>query len=149
MEYMLKLRIVAVNPPVGFWFWLKDDKGNNFSITESKGEDIAFDFDVVVKENKKNSSPNFTGSFTSGIADERFFYVNYGKIAGQMEGRAKIWISGKHIKSPIDWKIIKEIASDPNKLLIAKYKASGKDGKPVGATVDLIDGAWFIAGMLD
>ncbi|MEK7395423.1 MAG: DUF5990 family protein [Candidatus Poribacteria bacterium] len=142
---MLKLRIVAVNPPVGFWFWLKDDKGNNFSITESKGEDITFDFDVIVKENKKNSSPNFAGSFASGTANERFFYVNYGKIASQMEGRAKIWISGKHIKSSIDWKIIKETASDPGKLLMAKYKASGKDGKLASATVELIDGVWFIA----
>ena len=145
MEYILKLRIVAVKPPVGFWFWLKDDKVNNFSITESKGEDITFDFDVIVKENKKNGSPNFTGSFASGTAYERFFYINYGKVASQMEGRAKLWISGKYIKSPVDWKIIKEVASDPNKLLMAKYIASGKDGKPASATVDLIDGVWFIA----
>jgi len=144
MEYKLRLRIVAIKPPIGFWFWLEDKKGNILSATESKGEDIAFDFDVIVRENAKTGSPNFAGQFASGTPSERFFYINSGKVANKMEGRAKIWIVGKYIRPPISWEIIKEVSSNPNKMLVAKYMAAGKDGKPACASVELEDG-WTIA----
>jgi len=144
MEYRLKLRIVAVKPPIGFWFWLEDKEGNTFSATESKGEDIAFDFDVIVKENAKTGSPNFTGQFVSGTPSERFFYINNGKVPDKMEGRTKIWITGKYIQPPIDWETIKEASSSPDKMLMARYMATGKDGRPACASVKLEDG-WVIA----
>lgn len=144
MEYKLKLRIIAVKPPIGFWFWLEDKEGNIFSATESKGEDIPFDFDVIVKENARAGSPNFTGQFASGTPSERFFHINNSKVGGQMERRAKIWITGKHVEPPISWEAIKEASSSPDKMLVAKYMATDKDGKPACASVKLIGDGWII-----
>jgi len=144
IEYKLKFRIVAANPPIGFWFWLEDKNGNIFTATESKGEDIAFDLDVVVKENTKTGNPNFVGQFVSGTPSEKFLYINNGKVVGQMESRAKIWIMKKDIQPPISWEVIKDVLSSPDKILVARYIAMDNNGKPACASVKLENG-WFVS----
>jgi hypothetical protein len=142
-EYKVSLRIVAVKPPVGYKFWMQDDKGNKINLTQSKGEDITFDFEASVKENRNTGELNFSGPFAKGTSSSRFFYVNN-------EGRrAKIWISGGTkayvVPSPITWKMVKEVASDSSKVLMARYWGTGRDGGPNCATCELIDGGWVVA----
>lgn len=124
---------------------MEDDKGNKINLTQSKGEDITFDFEASVKENRNIGEPNFTGPFAKGTPSERFFYVC-------SEGRrAKIWISGGIprkqyvVASPVTWQMVKEVASNPNKVLMARYMGTGKDGGPNCATCELIDGGWIVA----
>jgi hypothetical protein len=142
MEYKVPLRIVVVDPPEDVYFCLADDEGNLVSVTRSTGADITFDFEAIVKANRRTGAPNFTGPFASGTPSKRFFYVNIGKSAGQedspWERRAKIWISD------ISWETVKEVASHPNKVLIARYMGKDKEGGPKCASIDLLDGTWVI-----
>ena len=83
MEYKASLRIVVVDPPEDVYFSLADDEGNLVSVTRSTGEDITFNFEAIVKANRRTGAPNFTGPFANGTPSKRFFYVNIGKLAGQ------------------------------------------------------------------
>ncbi len=145
MEYKVALRIVVVSPLVGYKFWLGDDGGNKFSETQAQGEDIIFDFEAVVKENRRTGAPNFTGTHTKGTPSKRVINV------GHDIGGAKIWITGfpkSYEPKPkeITWDMVKEVASDPNKVLMAKYIGTNSSkGIPSCATVQLIDGGWIIA----
>ena len=117
------------------------------------GEDIAFDFDAVVKPQRNTGVPNFTGAFARGTPSKRFFYVNIGELAGQpdceLSRRAKIWISTgypkSHLQEEMTWQMVKEVCQNPNKVLMARYMGTDKDGGPSCATVELIDGGWIIA----
>ena len=142
MEYRVPLRIVIVNPPEDVNFCLADDEDNLVSVTRSTGADISLDFEVIVKPNRRTGAPNFTGPFAKGTPSKRFFYVNIGKTAGQpdspWERRAKIGISD------VSWETVKEVASDPNRVLIARYMGKDKDGGPSCAIRELLDGSWVI-----
>jgi len=142
MEYRVPFRIVIVNPPEDVNFCLADDEDNLVSVTRSAGADISLDLEAIVKPNRRTGAPNFTGKFAMGTPSKRFFYVNIGKFAGQpdspWERRAKIWISD------VSWETVKEVASDPSKILVARYMGRDKDGSPSCAARDLLDGTWAI-----
>ena len=142
MEYRVPLRIVIVNPPEGVNFCLADNQDNLVSVTRSTGVDISLDFEAIVKPGRGTGAPNFTGPFAMGTPSKRFFYVNIGKLAGQpdspWERRAKIWISD------VSWETVKEVAADPDKVLIARFMGRDKDGGPICATRDLLDDTWAI-----
>ena len=154
MEYPVTLRIVVVSPPAGVNFSLEDDKGHLVSITKSTGSNITFDFSGVVKENRRTGTPNFTGPFAQGTPSKRFLYINIGQLAGQQDSpwqrKVKIWISGfpKSLipePKPITWKMVKEVASDVNKVLMVRYMATNKNGEPSCATIQLVDDGWVVA----
>lgn len=142
MEYRVPLRIVIVNPPRGVNFCLTDNEDNLVSVTRSTGADISLEFEAIVKPNRRTGAPNFTGRFAMGTPSKHFFYVNIGQFAGQpdspWERRAKIWIS------EVSWETVKEVAADPNKVLIARYLGRDKDGGPSCAARDLLDSNWII-----
>ena len=151
MEYKIPMRIIVVSPPVGVNFSL-ENSGNLVSVTESVGEDITFDFDAVVKPQRNTGAPNFTGGFARGTPSKRFFYVNIGELAGQSDcefsRRAKIWISTGYPKSlhqeEVTWDMVREVAENPSKILMARYMGTDKYGGPNCATIELIDGGWII-----
>lgn len=142
MEYKIPLRIVVVEPTEGVNFCLADDEDKLVSVTRSTGADISLDFEAIVKPNRRTGEPNFTGKFAKGTPSKRFFYVNIGKSAGQpdspWERRAKVWILD------ISWETIKEVASDPSKILMARYFGKDKEGGPSCAARELLDGNWVI-----
>ena len=142
MEYRVSLRIVIVNPPENVNFCLVDDADNPVSVIRSTGADISLDFEAIVKPNRRTGAPDFTGAFARGTPSKRFLYVNIGRLADQPDSpwdrRAKIWISD------VSWETVKEVASDPNKVLIARYMGKGEDGSPSCATRDLLDDTWII-----
>ncbi len=152
MAYKVSMCIVVVSPPVGVDFSLENN-GNLVSVTQSTGEDITFDFDTVVKAHRNTGVPNFTGAFARGTPSKRFFYVNIGELAGQADckwsRRAKIWISSGYpkfnLQEEVTWGMVKAVSQNPNKVLMARYMGTDKDGGPSCATVELIDGGWIIA----
>ena len=152
MEYKIPMRIVVVNPPVGVNFSLENN-GKLVSVTHSTGDDIAFDFDAVVKPQRNKRFPNFTGPFARGTPSKRFFYINIGEMAGQADcewsRRAKIWISSGYpkfnVQEEVTWQMVQEVSQNPNKVLMARYMGKDEEGGPSCASIGLIDGGWIIA----
>jgi len=139
MDYPITLRIVAVSPAEGWYYWLEDDKGNAISVTKATGDDITFDFDGVVKENRRGGAPNFTGPFAAGTPSKRFIYINMGHSPGQIERRAKIWFSD------VTWSTVKKVSGKPDKVLMARYMGTSERGGPNCATCELLDDGWVVA----
>jgi hypothetical protein len=120
-----KLRIVLEKPTAGVDFGLQKGHGSACEVVEkqrSKGDDLEFEFTVTAKTGK-DQLPNFTGPFVQGPTGERFFYINIGTYAGQMNTpwsrRLKIPLSG------ITWDMLRS-----GKVLVAHVPGTGKDGGP-------------------
>src|SRR5262245_50246832 len=97
MQFELPLRLIAVTPTAGCDFGLQKGRGNAFEVVSkqrSTGADLTFDLHVAVKDNRKDGGPNFLGPFVQGPPEQRFFYIDIGTWAGQMDTpwsrRAKI-----------------------------------------------------------
>lgn len=136
METDVRLRIVLVDPPVGVDFGVQDGKGKDYTTIQtqrSKATDLAFEFMVMVKNNRVDGLPNFLGTLVQGPTTGRFIYIDIGKLAGQRdscwERRIKVPLSG------ITWEMIEEASSDPKLVLEARLPGTGKDGGPSCATV--------------
>jgi len=136
METDVRLRIVLVDPPVGVDFGVQDGKGKDYTTIQtqrSKATDLAFEFMVMVKNNRDDGLPNFLGTLVQGPATCRFIYIDIGKLAGQRdscwERRIKVPLGG------ITWEMIEEASANPKLVIEARLPGTGKDGGPSCATV--------------
>ena len=136
------LRIILERPPAGVYFGLQKGRGSNYETVqtvESKADDLEFDLNVRVGQNK-DGSPNFLGPFVQGPPHERFVYLDIGTCAGQTNTpwsrRLKIPLRG------ITWELIEQVPSAPGSLnaLETRVPGTGKDGGPSCATVKLFAG---------
>src|SRR5215471_7307685 len=92
------LRLVLEKPTAGVDFALQQGRGQPFTTVQtqrSTGRDLKFEFPVMVKTSK-TGAPDFAGPFVQGSAGERFFYINIGTYAGQMDSQ---W--GRRLKVPL------------------------------------------------
>jgi hypothetical protein len=141
MECEIRLRITLVKPPQGVRFGLQKGKTEIVSVTQSTGEDLAFDLTLRVKE-RPDGRPNFLGPFAQGTPDVRFVYVNAGTSAGQAGSpwtrRLKVQLAG------ISWPQIEVALADPGAVLAARVAGTARDGGPACATVPLLDGGWRV-----
>lgn len=135
METDVRLRIVLVDPPVGVDFGVQDGKGKDYTTIQtqrSKATDLAFEFMVMVKNNRDDGLPNFLGTLVQGPATGRFIYIDIGKLAGQRdscwERRIKVPLGG------ITWEMIEEASANPKLVIEARLPGTGKDGGPSCAT---------------
>ena len=141
----LRLKIQLVDPPVGYAFCLQRYKGakaerlDHIEVVEDEKTSVEFELKVIVRMAKSRPEPDFFGPFTQGASGSRFFYVCVGSVGldgiTRWEGRVKVPLTG------IDWSTV-DAATTPGKLLIASYQASKPDGRPVYASVKLLDDGW-------
>jgi hypothetical protein len=139
MEREVPLRITLVRPPTGVTFALQRGKTEIVSPARSRGEDLAFDFELRVKQ-RPDGRPNFLGPFAHGTPDVRFVYVNAGTCAGEAGSpwtrRVKVQLGG------IAWPLVEAALADPEAVLVVRIAGTAKDGGPACATVPLLDGGW-------
>ena len=138
-EYRGTLRVVLLAPPRDILYCLEDNQGCFVSTTKSTGDDIRFDFSAVVKPNQRSKKPNFTGPFCRGTPAKRFFYINIGQCAGQVDSlwqrKAKVWLSGWPMyvqprPEEITWQMVQEVSSNRSTILVTKYQGRANDGSP-------------------
>jgi len=121
----ITLRLVLEKPPAGVDFALQEGRGHPCTTVQtqrSTGRDLKFEFPVTVKTGK-TGAPDFAGPFVQGSAGERFFYINIGASAGQID---TVW--SRRLKVPlylIGWEAIAS-----GKILGATIPGTDKNGGP-------------------
>ena len=141
----LALNIGLVRPPSGYAFCLqrgRGAKGERLDYVEADGDDIAFDLAVTLRQGKQPDMPDFGGPFVQGPPGGRFFYLCVGRCSMTAEphwsGRVKVPLHS------ITWPLARQ-ATDGRGRLEARYTASRADGRPVLASVKLLDDGWTAA----
>lgn len=141
----LELKIVLACPPTGYAFCLqrgKGAKGERLDYVEADDDDIAFELTVALREGKQPDMPDFGGPFVQGPPGGRFFYLCVGRCSMIAEphwtGRVKVPLSS------ITWPLARQATSGGGRLE-ARYTASRPDGRPVLASVKLLDDGWTVA----
>lgn len=142
-KLIVKLRIHLVNPPLNYAYCLQRGKSERLDYIEVSPENqsnISFDLTMEVRKAKTGNSPDFFGPFIQGRSGARFFYL----CVGEVDLRADpTWVG--RIKAPvtdIDWSEIYP-ASELDQYLTASFLASNSEGKPVYASVKLMNG-WIL-----
>jgi len=144
MESEVCIRLVLVDPPAGVDYGIQKGGGATYEtlfVQQRTRGDVAFEFPILVRDNRADGRPNFTGPFAQGPPAERFIYIDVGKYAGQT---ATEW--ARRMKVPlrdIDWPLLKKAMSTPGACVQARIPGRAKDGGPNCATVRLI-GAWEV-----
>lgn len=144
-EIVLPLRIILVDPPSGVDFGIQEGKGNDYrtiSVKRSKAKNLVLECTISVKGNRNDGLPNFAGPISQGPPSGRFIYIDIGKSAGQFDS---CW--QRRIKIPLEtitWDMIDSVLENPKRLLQVTIPGTGKDGGPICATVNPIDG-WQVA----
>lgn len=136
----LPLRVTLVRPPGGVQFCVQGRTAADLGPPLlSAGGDLSFDFAVRVASGDE-TPPRFLGPFTHGPPGERFAYICVGTLAGQPDS---CWT--RRIKVPlhqISRKLIEQSRRKPSGRLEGRIQGTGKDGGPVCASVQLLEGGW-------
>ena len=123
----LKLRIILKSPPGGVDFGLQSGHGHEYEVVSRKRSgtgDLRFELSVGVKD---GATLDFTGPFVQGKKGARFFYINIGTSAGQIDS---IW--SRRLKIPLTG--ISKRAAAAGGVLETAIAGTGKDGGPACAT---------------
>jgi hypothetical protein len=121
----LTLRILLRKPTAGVDFGLQKGRGSDYEVVQkqrSTGQDLKFEFAVGVKMDK-DDAPDFSGPFVQGSRGDRYFYIDIGTYAGQMN---TCW--SRRLKVPlscITWDLIKADST-----LVADIPGTARDGGP-------------------
>ena len=141
----LVLKIVLARPPNGHAFCLQRGKGakaERLDYVEADDDDIAFELTVTLRQGKQPDMPDFGGPFVQGPPGGRFFYLCVGRCSTIAEphwtGRVKVPLHS------ITWPLARQATSGDGRLE-ARYAASRPDGRPVLASVRLLDDGWTVA----
>ena len=141
----LALKIVLVRPPNGYAFCLQRGKGakaERLDYVEAHDDDIAFELTVTLRQGKQPDMPDFGGPFVQGPPGGRFFYLCVGRCSMIAEphwtGRVKVPLNS------ITWPLARQ-ATGGGGQLEARYTAARPDGRPVLASVKLLDDGWTAA----
>jgi len=121
----ISLRILLKNPTAGVDFGLQKGRGSKYEVVQkqrSTGEDLKFEFTAGVKTDK-DGAPDFSGPFVQGPRGDRYFYIDIGTYAGQVN---TCW--SRRLKVPLS--CITSDLIDSNSTLIADIPGTGRDGGP-------------------
>lgn len=121
----LTIRIVLRKPTAGVDFGLQRGRGGDYEVVQkqrSTGKDLKFEFAVRVKTDK-DGAPDFSGPYVQGARSDRYFYIDIGTYAGQVN---TCW--SRRLKVPlsrITWDLIKSGST-----LIGDIPGTARDGGP-------------------
>jgi hypothetical protein len=121
----LTLQIVLRKPTAGVDFGLQKGRGSDYEVVQkqrSTGKDLKFEFTATVKIDKEGA-PDFAGPFVQGPRGDRYFYIDIGTYASQLN---TCW--SRRLKVPlsrITWDLIKS-----NSTLMADIPGTASDGGP-------------------
>jgi hypothetical protein len=136
-RFTLPLRLTVASHPQGVAITMQRGSGENVPAVERRGDDVVFDFEVMVDGALPDGRPRFLGPFTQGPPPIRFVYTRIGTAAGDPSSpwsrRAKIPLMG------IDWAAIESLK--PGQRLEASYQGTGPKGDPTCASVKTLS-AW-------
>lgn len=121
----LTLRIVLRKPTAGVDFGLQKGRGSKYEVVQkqrSAGKDLKFEFTAGVRTDK-DGAPDFSGPFVQGPRGDRYFYVDIGTRAGQVN---TCW--SRRLKVPLS--CITSDLIDSNSTLIADIPGTASDGGP-------------------
>jgi hypothetical protein len=136
MTRELTLRIVVEAPPSGVDFALQKGKGSAYEPVQkqrSKGNDLIFEFQPVIRSGVYSNGISLTGPFVQGPPRQRFVYVDIGTYAGQSDSQ---W--SRRLKVPLEG-ITAELAAKGG-VLEVRVPGTGRDGSPNCATVKDLKG---------
>ena len=118
----------------------KAERLDYVEVLENNVQTVEFELEVTVRKAKNGPEPDYFGPFVQGPFGARFVYLCIGTVvdAGDptWSGRVKVPLVG------LDWPTI-DGATALGHTLFARYQASRPDGKPVYASVPLLDG-WTV-----
>lgn len=142
----LILRIVLGKPTAGVDFGLQKGRGSEYEVVQkqrSTGKDLKFEFTAGLKTDK-DGAPDFCGPFVQGPRGDRYFYIDIGTYAGQVN---TYW--SRRLKVPlscISWDLI-----DSDSTLIAHIPGTASDGGPSCAYswLKCLDRPWQWQGLTE
>ena len=146
-DQKLRLRIRLIEPPTNYAFCLQRGKGSNaerldyVEVLDGENPTVEFDLEVTVRPAKNRAVPDFFGPFAQGSSGARFLYLCVGNVVQtgdpHWSGRVKVPLTG------LDWSTI-DAATQPGHFLSGSYQASRPDGRPVLASIHLLDEGWLV-----
>ena len=131
MTHELTLRIVVEEPPSGVDFALQKGKGSAYEPVQkqrSKGNDLIFEFQPVIRSGVSSDGMSLAGPFVQGPPRQRFVYLDIGTYAGQSDSH---W--SRRLKIPLEG-ITAEITAKGG-VFEARVPGTARDGGPNCATV--------------
>jgi len=136
MQGELTLRIIVEQPPPGVDFALQKGRGSLYETVRkqrSKGNDLVFEFQAVIRKGVSNTTAALGGPFEQGPPPQRFVYIDIGTYAGQ---RDSCW--SRRLKIPLGGITAKMVAMGG--VLETRVPGTGRDGGPNCATVKDFEG---------
>ena len=121
----ITLRVILKRPTAGVDFGLQQGRGSKYEVVQkqrSTGTDLKFEFAVGVKTDK-DGAPDFSGPFVQGSRGDRYFYIDIGTYAGQVN---TCW--SRRLKVPLS--CITSDLIDSNSTLVADIPGTARDGGP-------------------
>src|SRR5580700_7047735 len=125
------LRIVVEAPPSDVDYALQTGKGSAYEAVQkqrSKGNDLVFEFQPVIRSSVVSDHRSLTGPFVQGPPRQRFVYLDIGTYAGQSNTR---W--SRRLKIPLEG-ITTEMAAKGG-IFEVRVPGTDRDGGPTCATV--------------
>jgi hypothetical protein len=136
MRRELTLRIIIEQPPPDVDFALQKGSRAVYDTVQkqrSSGDDLAFEFQPLIRAGTSKSMPTLAGPFVQGPPKQRFVYIDIGKYAGQADS---CW--SRRLKIPLDGISAEMFAAGG--VLEARVPGTGRDGGPNCATVKDFEG---------
>ena len=131
MTQQLTLRIVVEEPPSGVDFALQKGKGSTYEPVQkqrSKGNDLIFEFQPVIRSGVSSHGLSLAGPFVQGPPRARFVYLDIGTYAGQCDSH---W--SRRLKIPLEGITAAMIAKGG--VFEVRVPGTARDGGPNCATV--------------
>ena len=142
MNQDLLIRIILENPLPNIDFGLQSGRFGNYEVIQkqrSVGQPLQFNFKIKAK--RLGYLINYSGLFVQGQKYKRFFYINIGTYAGDVNS---IW--SRRIKIPfsgIPDELISAAKDNSNAVFVAHINGTAKDSTPASGTVKPFNG-WHI-----
>lgn len=140
----LQIILVVMDPLPGVLFAVQHGRDGLLPPYASTADGLSFAFSLSLGPALSDGGVNYRGLFAQGTPADRFFYLNSGTYAGQLDTpwarRAKIKLAGM----PHD--LVAIATGDANRAIEALLNGTAPDGGPVCASVAPASIQWRLVG---